>query len=159
MPSGFMRQSVAVCDAQVCWPSAVENARGYVVYRLSAIRGPVAEICSTPARWGASTLVVDASRNDVRRELVFDEGDAVAQLELAFLQTLDLDDVRARRSLQRSNRGVEVAMLLQEARKLRPKLAFFLVRHFCLGRALLPATLRLGHGVRPITYGQLSRFS
>jgi len=36
------------------------------------------------------------SRNDVRRELVFDEGYAVAQLQLALLQALHLDDVGAR---------------------------------------------------------------
>jgi len=34
--------------------------------------------------------------NDIRRQLVFDEGDAVAQVQLALLQALDLDDVRAR---------------------------------------------------------------
>ena len=84
------------------------------------------------------------SRNNVRRKLVFDEGDAVAQLQLALLQPLHLDDVGARRVLQRRNRGVEVAMLLLQARKLRPKLAFFLFRHCRLGRALaLPATPRL----------------
>ena len=74
------------------------------------------------------------SRNDVRRELVFDEGDAIAQLQLALLQALDLDDVCAGRFLQRGNRGIEIAMLLLEARKLRPKLAFFLFCHFRLGR-------------------------
>ena len=99
-----------------------------------------------------------ASRNDVRRQLVFDEGDAVAQLQLALLQALDLDDVAARRFLQRSNRGIEVAMLLQKARKLRPKLAFFLFRHFRLGRALVAATLRLEHGFKSISYVGLSRF-
>src|ERR1700722_19737481 len=92
-------------------------------------------------------------RNDIRRELVFDEGDAVAQLQLAFLQPLNLNDVGAGRFLQCSNRGVEVAMLLQEVRKLRPKLAFFLFRHFRLGRAQVVATLRLAHSLRSITYG------
>ena len=91
------------------------------------------------------------SRNDVRRELVFDEGDSIAQLQLAFLQTLDLDDVGARRFLQRGNRGIQVAMLLQEARKLRPKLAFFLFRHFRLGRALVLATLRMEHRFKSIS--------
>ena|SRR5580693_2120605 len=75
------------------------------------------------------------SRNDVRRKLVFDEGDAVAQLQLAFLQPLNLDDIGARRFLQCSDRGVEITMLLQEAPKLRPKLVFFVFRHFRLGRA------------------------
>jgi len=98
------------------------------------------------------------SRYNVRRKLVFDEGDSVAQLQLALLQSLDLDDVGARRFLQGGNRGVEVAMLLQEARKLRPKLAFFLFRHVRLGRALAGATLRLGHGFQSISYDGLSRF-
>ena len=71
----------------------------------------------------------------IRRELVFDEGDTVAQLQLALLQALHLDDVGAQRMLQRRNRGVEVAMLLLQARKLRPKLAFFLFCHRRLGRA------------------------
>src|ERR1700683_266020 len=97
-------------------------------------------------------------RNDIWRELVFDEGDAVAQLQLAFLQPLNLDNVGAGRFLQCSNRGIEVAMLLQKARKLRPKLAFFLFRHFRLGRAQVVATLRLAHSLRSITYGGLSRF-
>jgi hypothetical protein len=74
-------------------------------------------------------------RNDIWRELVFDEGDAVAELQLAFLQPLNLDDVGTRRFLQRSNRRIEVTMLLQKAGKLHPKLVFFLFRHFCLGRA------------------------
>ena len=39
--------------------------------------------------------------------------------------------------LQRSDRGVEVAMLLLQARKLRPKLAFFL---FCHRRLVAPGT-------------------
>ncbi len=89
-----------------------------------------------------------ASRNDIRRELVFDEGDAVAQLQLALLQALHLDDVGAQRMLQRRNRGVEVAMLLLQARKLRPKLAFFLFCHRRLGRAVValgpPFGRRLG---------------
>src|SRR5271155_4351325 len=66
------------------------------------------------------------SRNDIRSELVFDERDAVAQLQLALLQALHLNEVGARRFLQRRDRGIEVAMLLLQTRKLRPKLAFFL---------------------------------
>ena len=83
-------------------------------------------------------------RNNIRRELVFDEGDAVAQLQLALLQALHLDDVGAGRILQRRNRGVEVAMLLLQARQLRPKLAFFLLRHRRLGRAVVAAWVAFG---------------
>jgi hypothetical protein len=86
----------------------------------------------------------DESGDDIRRQLVFDEGDAVAQVELALLEALNLDDVGAGRRLQRRDRGVEVAMLLLKARKLRPKLAFFLFRHRRLGRA----AARSGHSLR-----------
>src|SRR5580692_1537876 len=86
----------------------------------------------------------EALRNNIRRELVFDEGNAVAQLQLALLQALHLDDVGARRILQRRNRGVEVAMLLLQARQLRPKLAFFLLRHRRLGRAVGAVKIAFG---------------
>ena len=46
--------------------------------------------------------------------------------------------------LQRRNRGVEVAMLLLQARKLHPKLAFFLLRHRRLGRAVVALGPPLG---------------
>jgi hypothetical protein len=75
--------------------------------------------------------------DDIGGELILDEGDAVAQLQLAFLEALHLDHVGAGRVLQRSDRGVEVAMLLLQARKLRPKLAFFL---FCHRRLVAPGT-------------------
>ena len=39
------------------------------------------------------------SRNDVRRELIFDECDPVAQVQFALLQPLDLQQVGARRDL------------------------------------------------------------
>ena len=71
------------------------------------------------------------SRDDIGRELVLDEGDAVAQLELAFLQALDLQLVGAGRIVQRLDGGIEVAVLLSQARQLRPELAFFLIRHRC----------------------------
>src|ERR1700744_783658 len=69
------------------------------------------------------------SGDDVRRQLVFDEGDAVAQHQFALLQPLHLNEVGTRRILQRSNRSVEVTMLLQQAPQLRAKLAFLFLRH------------------------------
>ena len=82
-------------------------------------------------------------RNNVGCKLVCDEGNAVAQVEFALFQPLYLDDVGAWRILQRRNRGIEVAMLLLQARKLLPQLAFFLCRHRrpgCagLGREMVP---------------------
>jgi len=94
-----------------------------------SIRKPLAE---PPAASGSRQ---PASGDDVGRELIFDKGDAVPQLQLALLQALHLDDIRSRRSLQRSDRRVEIAMLLLQAQKLGPKLAFFLLRHRRLGRA------------------------
>lgn len=107
-----------------------------------------------------------ALSDDIRRQLVLDEGDAVAQLKLLLLEALELDDIGARRSLQGGNRGVEVAMQLQQARKLRPKLAFFLLRHRRLGRAAAPgwtpldalrATFGLGRADRKLLW--IMRFS
>src|SRR5580698_4562676 len=68
-------------------------------------------------------------RDNIGGKLVCDKGDAVAQVEFALFQPLHLDNVGARRFLQRRNRGVEVAMLLLQARKLLPQLAFFLCCH------------------------------
>ena len=70
-----------------------------------------------------------SSRDDIRRELILDEGNPVLQEQLALLQPLDLQDVGTGRDLQRLDRGVEVAVLLQQARKLRAELAFFLACH------------------------------
>ena len=70
-----------------------------------------------------------ASRDDVRRELVLDERDAVAQVKLALLEALDLQDIRAGRVLQGGDGGVEIAMLLLQARQLLPQVAFFLLSH------------------------------
>ena len=46
------------------------------------------------------------------RDLVFDEGDAVAQLQLAFFQPLQPQQIRRRRLMQRIDRRIEIAMLL-----------------------------------------------
>jgi hypothetical protein len=54
----------------------------------------IGESWDSPMRKCASGLVLSDHpgmtilRNDVRRDLVFDEGDAVAQLQLAFFQPL-----------------------------------------------------------------------
>src|SRR5690606_12033190 len=69
------------------------------------------------------------SGNDVGRQLIVDRADAVAQMQFALFKPLDLDEVRSGRQRQCVDRGIEVAMLLLEARQLLPQLAFFLVRH------------------------------
>ena len=98
-----------------------------------------------PSRWPGCSITRSSAAaqvqpirrlgDDIRGQLILDEGDAVAQLQLAFLEALHLDHVGAGRVLQRGDRGVEVAMLLLQARKLRPKLTFFLFCHRRLGRA------------------------
>src|SRR5436190_5943789 len=50
-------------------------------------------------------------------------------MQLALLQALDLELVEARRVLQCSNRGVEVAMLLLQSRQLLLQLTLFLFGH------------------------------
>src|SRR5262249_40375967 len=67
--------------------------------------------------------------DDVRRELVLDQADLVAQDELPFLQSLDLNKVGAGRGHQGRYRRVEVAVFLQQARQLLSQRAFFLVGH------------------------------
>src|SRR3954462_13577136 len=69
------------------------------------------------------------SRDDVRRDLVFDEGDAVAQLQLALLEALQPQQIRRRRLMQRFDRGIEIAVLLLEPCELGGKLAFVCVGH------------------------------
>ena len=131
--------------------------------RCGDVRAQGANAGSRSGR-GSAALRNDRLRNNVRRELVFDEGDAVAQVQLALLQALHLDEVGARRFLQRRNRGIEVAMLLLQARQLRPKLAFFLFCHRRLGRALVAPWSARASADRPPSSGYqvsdsgLSRF-
>src|SRR3569623_99383 len=72
-------------------------------------------------------------RNNIRRELILDRADAVAQDQFAFLQPLRLDQIDAGRSDERGDGGVEVAMLLLQAGEFLPQRAFVLVvhRHRC----------------------------
>ena len=60
----------------------------------------------------------DGLGNNIRCDLVFDEGDAVAQLQFAFLQPLQPQQVRRGRLMQRIDRRVEVAVFLLEASEL-----------------------------------------
>jgi len=69
------------------------------------------------------------SRNDVRGELILDVGDAVAQMQLAFFEPLDLQLIRAAGVLQGQNGGVEVAMLLLQSRQLLLQLTLFFFCH------------------------------
>ena len=50
-------------------------------------------------------------------------------MEFALLEPLNLEEIGAGRILQRRDSRVEVAMLLQEPRKLLPQLALFIFGH------------------------------
>jgi hypothetical protein len=101
---------------------------------VAAVKQPLADFQPISACVEGYSIDSGRLRNDVGRQLIFDVGDAVPELQFSLFEALDLNEVRTRRFLQRSNRGVEVAMLLLQARKLRPKLAFFLFRHHRLDR-------------------------
>ncbi len=69
------------------------------------------------------------SGDDVGGNLVFDEGDAVAQLQLPLLHPLQAQQVRCRRLMQGVDRGVEIAMLLLQPGEFYVELALILVGH------------------------------
>src|SRR5437660_8256376 len=86
---------------------------------------------------GFSPILASLS-NDIGRELILDEGDTIAQLQFSLLEALHLEQVGTRRTLERADRRVEVAMLLLQTCQSRPELAFFLFGHrrrFVAGRA------------------------
>jgi hypothetical protein len=68
-------------------------------------------------------------RDDVRGQLILDEGNSVAQNELAFFQALNLEKVSPRHGLQRFNCSVKVAMLLPQPFELYLQLGFFFFGH------------------------------
>jgi len=67
--------------------------------------------------------------DDVRRDLILDEGDAVAQLQLALLQALQPQQIRRRRLMQGIDRRVEIPVLLLQPRKFGLQLALIFVGH------------------------------
>ena len=60
---------------------------------------------------------------------VFDEGDAVAQLQLALFQPLQPQQIRRRRLMQRVDRRIEIAMFLLQPGELVFQLALIIVGH------------------------------
>jgi hypothetical protein len=67
--------------------------------------------------------------DDVRRDLVFDEGDAIAQLQLALLQPLQPQQIRCWRLMQGIDRGVEITVLLLQPCELGFEFALVLIAH------------------------------
>ena len=67
--------------------------------------------------------------NNIRRNLVFDESDTVAQLKLALLQPLQPQQIRRGRLMQGIDRRVEIAVLLLQPCELGFEFAFIFVGH------------------------------
>lgn len=65
-------------------------------------------------------------RDDIRRDLILDESDAVAQLQLAFFQPLQPQEIRRRRLMQGIDRGVQVAVFLLKPGEFGSKFALIL---------------------------------
>jgi hypothetical protein len=91
-------------------------------------------------KWIAGSLVRIAqerrdgenSRDDVGRDLIFDEGDAIAQVQLALLESLHHQQIRRRRLMQRVDGRVEIAVLLLQSCKLCVEFALVFVGHGCV---------------------------
>jgi hypothetical protein len=75
-----------------------------------------------------------ASSDNIRRDLVFDEGDTVAQLQLAFLQPLQPQQIGRRRLVQGIDRRVEIAVFLLQPCELGLEFALIFVGHGLLNR-------------------------
>lgn len=73
-----------------------------------------------------------ASGDDVGCDLVFNECDPVAQLQLAFFQTLKLKQIGRWQSLQRSDGGIKITMLLLQPNEFGLEFAVFVVVHDAL---------------------------
>ena len=69
------------------------------------------------------------SGDDVGGNLVLDEGDAVAELQLALLHSLQAQQIRRRRLMQRIDRRVQIPVLLLQPHQLGMQLALIFVGH------------------------------
>src|ERR1700745_4473875 len=85
-------------------------------------------------KWLSRAVVADrlatgrrGSGDDVGRDLVFDESNAVAELQLAFLEALQPQQVRGGRMMQRISRRVQIAVLLLQPRQFGVQLALIFV--------------------------------
>jgi hypothetical protein len=87
------------------------------------------KICRKADGLGEPNGQAQRSGDDVRRDLIFDESDAVAQLQFAFLQPLQPQQVRRRRLMQRVDRRIEITMFLLQPGELVFKLALIIVGH------------------------------
>ena len=77
------------------------------------------------ARPGPLTSLGD----NVGCDLVFDEGDAVAKLQFAFLQSLQPQQIRSGRLMQSIDRRIEIAVLLLQPCELGFEFALVFLGH------------------------------
>jgi hypothetical protein len=75
-----------------------------------------------------------ALSDNVRCDLIFDEGDTVAQLQLALFQPLQPQQIRRRRLMQGIDRRVEIAVFLLQPCELGLEFALIFVSHGLLNR-------------------------
>jgi hypothetical protein len=69
------------------------------------------------------------SGDDVGGDLVFDEGDAVTQLQFAFFQALQPQQIGSGRLMQSVDRRVEVAVLLLQPSEFGLEFALIFLGH------------------------------
>ena len=94
------------------------------------LRAVVAHEMNKPRRdFTADTSKDWRSGDDVGCDLVFDEGDAVPQLQLAFLQPLQPQQIRRGRLMQRIDGSVEIAVFLLQPGEFGSEFALFFVGH------------------------------
>ena len=67
--------------------------------------------------------------DDIGCDLVFDEGDAVPKLQLAFFQSLQSQQVRSGRLMQRVDRRIEIPVLLLQPCELGFEFALIFLGH------------------------------
>ena len=96
---------------------------------MSGKRNPPEVGIAEPGSPGGTVGPLASSGDDIGRDLVFDERDAIAQLQFAFLQSLQPQQIRRGRLMQRVDRRIEIAMLLLQPGELVFELALIIVGH------------------------------
>ena len=93
------------------------------------VKGAFACLCGLSRRAQAQHMQNGGSGNDVGCDLVFDEGDTIAQLQFALLQPLQPQQIWGGRMMQRIDRRVQIAVLLLQPGELGMQLALIFVGH------------------------------
>src|SRR6266849_4957192 len=91
-----------------------------------------AKVPTTPSRARIAPCMCRRTRNlsgDVGEERILDPRDQVLELELAFLESRQLELITSRRAGHRHDRRIQVAMLLAKLQELGFQSLFFFVGH------------------------------